>query len=101
MANGLTPALRSSDDDQIKVELGTVLLALRRLRADLASGRVRADQQLLSVDKIDSLLFALRPPAMKARPASRAQPNFQRTAAPVTAGQRSTSNWNALAQAVG
>ena len=101
MANGITPALRSSDDDQIKVELGTVLLALRRLRADLASGKVRADQQLLSVDKIDSLLFALRPPAMKSRPAPRVLPNCHRTATSATASQRSTSNWNALSRAVG
>ena len=58
MVNGFTPALQSSDDDRIRVELGTVLLALRRLRADLASGRVQRTLIGHGKSNIWSLRFA-------------------------------------------
>ncbi len=97
MANGLTSAL-SAGDDQIKLELATVLFALRRLRADLATGRVPRDSRFLSIEQIDALLAALCPPAKCARPPVKSAPRFHRSEE--SAAQRSTKNWNALAQAV-
>ena len=100
MANGCTPALQSDSDDRIRLELGTVLLALRRLRADLASGRVRKDGRLLSAEEIDELLVTLRPPETQ-RVASHQKPTrFCRTIDATDAAERSTNNWNALAEAV-
>ncbi len=100
MANGFTPALQSSDDDRIRLELGTVLLALRRLRADLASGRVRTDGRLLSADEIDKLLTSLRPPARQLQPSVKKRTRFCRTVDASSKTERSTNNWNALAQTV-
>ena len=101
MVNGFTPALQSCDDDRIRLELGTVLLALRRLRADLASGRVRNDRQVLSADEIDKLLSSLCPPARHPRVSPRKAPRFHRSADRELDTHRSTSNWNALAQSIG
>jgi hypothetical protein len=101
MVNGLTPGFQSADDDRIRLELGTVLLALRRLRADLASGRVHRDGRLLSAEQIDKLLVALRPPESRPKPEARNPTRFCRTADAGSSAERSTSNWNALAQAVG
>jgi len=101
MVNGFTPALQSSDDDRIRLELGTVLLALRRLRADLASGRVRNDRQLLSADEIDKLLSSLCPPARHPQAPPKKAARFHRSPDRALDAQRSSSNWNALAQSVG
>ena len=101
MVNGITPAFRSEDDDRIRLELGTVLLALRRLRADLASGRVRTDGRLLSAEDIDKLLVTLRPPESRPRPVASKPTRFCRTVDAKAGSERSTNNWNALAQAVG
>ena len=99
MANGLTPAL-SGGDDQIRKELATVLFALRRLRADLASGRVPRDSRFLSIEQIDELLAALCPPAKRAAARSiKSATRFHRSD-DETVRQRSTKNWNALAEAV-
>ena len=100
MVNGLTPAFQSADDDRIRLELGTVLLALRRLRADLASGRVRRDGRLLSAEEIDKLLVALRPSESRPKPAVKDTTRFCRTIDASNSDERSTNNWNALAQAV-
>jgi len=101
MVNGLTPGFQSADGDRIRLELGTVLLALRRLRADIASGRVRKDGGLLSAEEIDKLLVTLRPPESRPKPEARNPTRFCRTADAASSADRSTSNWNALAQAVG
>ena len=100
MVNGLTPGFQSADDDRIRLELGTVLLALRRLRADLASGRVRRDGRLLSAEEIDKLLVVLCPPESRPKPEVRNPTRFCRTADASSSAERSTNNWNALAQAV-
>jgi len=107
MANGFTPAIQSGDAAQLKAELATVLLALRRLRADLASGRVTRDGQFLSVAELDELLQTLCPPAL-CRPAHRSQPAAKSPPRPAEASpprlERSknpAASWNALAQAVG
>ena len=100
MVNGFTPALQSSNDDRIRVELGTVLLALRRLRADLASGRVRSDGQLLSADEIDKLLSSLAPPARHTQAKRKKAPRFHRSPDRALDAHRSASNWQALAQSV-
>jgi len=92
MANGLTPAIQSGEAARLKCELATVLLALRRLRADLASGRVSNDGQFLSVAEVDELLAALCPPAQRSQHVAGPP---QRSKHPSAAG------WNALAQAVG
>ena len=98
MANGITPAL-SGGDDQIRRELATVLFALRRLRADLASGRVPRDSRFLSIEQIDELLAALCPPAKRTANSMKSATRFHRSD-DETVRQRSTKNWNALAQAV-
>ena len=103
MANGFTPAIQSGDTAQLKAELATVLLALRRLRADLASGRVTRDGQFLSVAELDELLQTLCPLAHRSQPAARSParpaeaspPRLERSKNP------SAASWNALAQAVG
>jgi len=100
MANGFTPALQSCDDDQIRLELGTVLLALRRLRADIASGRVQRNGHLLSAQEIDKLLGSLRPPARHPQASTKEATRFHRSEDPASVAKRSTRNWNALAQAV-
>ena len=100
MADGFTPALQSSDDDQIRLELGTVLLALHRLRVDIASGRIQRNGQLLSAQQIDELLGSLRPPARHSRASTQQAPQFQCTADSASVAKRSTRNWNALAEAV-
>jgi len=91
MANGFTPAIQSGDPARLKAELATVLLALRRLRADLASGRVARDGQFLSVAEIDELLQTLCPAPQRTQAAEENPPRLQ----------RSSASWNALAQAVG
>lgn len=95
MANGFTPAIQSGDAARLKTELATVLLALRRLRADLASGRVTRDGQFLSVAEIDELLETLCPPAQHRQPAAASGRRVNRPENPATVG------WNALAQVVG
>lgn len=101
MVNGFTPALQSSDDERIRVELGTVLVALRRLRADLARGRVHDDTQLLSADEIDKLLTSLSPPARHPQKQPKRSTRFHRSDATALDAQRSASNWNALAHNIG
>jgi len=101
MVNGRTPALESGNGGQIILELGTVLFALRRLRADLASGRLTKDKRLLSVGEIDKLLVALRPPARSPQSSMKKSPRFHRSTSSTAGTQRSTKNWHALVQAVG
>ena len=101
MANGFTPATQSNDPTQVRLELATVLLALRRLRADLASGRLARDSQFLSIEQIDELLVSLCPPARRPQPALRRPSRLHRTEDPAAVAQRSSNSWNALAEAVG
>ena len=68
---------------------------------DLASGRVRRDGRVLSAEEIDRLLVALRPPESRSKPEVRNPTRFCRTADAASSAERSTNNWNALAQAVG
>ncbi|MFL2546763.1 MAG: hypothetical protein ACJ0SL_05305 [Candidatus Rariloculaceae bacterium] len=100
MVNGFTPALQTSDDDRIRTELGTVLFALRRLRADVASGRVRDERQILSADEIDKLLSTLCPPVRHSQSQPKKAKRFQRRTSRALDAQRSASNWTALAQSV-
>ena len=95
MANGFTPAIRSGDPARLKSELATVLLALRRLRADIASGRVARDGQFLSVAEIDELLETLCPVPQRAKAAEQKASHLHRSK------EASAASWNALAQAVG
>lgn len=104
MANGFTPAIQSGDAAQLKAELATVLLALRRLRADLASGRVTRDGQFLSVAELDELLQTLCPPVHRSQPAAKSPPRRPAEASPPRlerSKKPSAASWNALAQAVG
>ena len=93
--NGFTPAIQSGDPARLKSELATVLLALRRLRADIASGRVARDRQFLSVAEIDELLETLCPVPQRGRALEQKPARLQRTK------DASAASWNALAQAVG
>lgn len=100
-----TPALKSGEDARIRLEHATVVLALRRLRADLARGRVLRDRQLLSVTDIDELLLTLQQTAIKAppsvqEPAARVSQCAERSREASSPAQRSANSWNAMARVI-
>jgi len=103
MANGITPALQSGNDEDLRRELSTLLIALRRLRADLASGRVTENRQILSIAEIDALVASLSgcfaPAPIRVRTPETAPRRFQRSDDPATIARRSANSWKALAGA--